>query len=497
MSAAGQSLLELRGIGKSFPGVRALDGVSLDVREGEVHALLGENGAGKSTLLSCMNGLLQPDEGQILIEGHTVSFSSPRSAIAARLAMVHQELVLCGNLTVAQNVWLGREPTLGGGRMDHAGMKRRTRELFSSVGFDIEPDMRVGGLGLAERQIVEICKALASDPRIIVLDEPTASLDDAQVRRLLDIVIRLRKRGLGIVYVSHRLNEVLEIADRMTVLRDGRHVVTCGMEGMTEDRIVSFMVGTEKAHAHVWRERPLGPVVLEVQDASTAGRLGNVSLAVRAGEVVGIAGLLGCHREELGRAIFGDAPLSGGSIRISGRAVKFSSPQDAIAAGVSYMPADRKSDGLILGMSIAQNITMTQLDKVSRVGFVKSRAARAMSRDLMTRLGIRATGSGQKAGQLSGGNQQKIVIAKWMTRLGQVVVAEDPTRGVDIGARAEIWAALTGLAEGGRGIVVMTTELREMMEHCHRIVVMSRGRVTGSFERADFDAERITARFFA
>ncbi|WP_283179154.1 sugar ABC transporter ATP-binding protein [Gemmobacter sp. 24YEA27] len=491
-------LLELRGIGKSFPGVRALHDVSLDLQAGEVHALLGENGAGKSTLLSCMNGLLRPDEGKILIAGREVQFARPAAAIAARLAMVHQELVLCGNLSVAQNIWLGREIRRAGGRIDRAATRDRTRELLAMVGLDLDPDCILGTLGLAEQQIVEICKALASDPRIIVLDEPTASLDDDQVQRLLGVVRRLRDRGLGIIYVSHRLNEVLELADRMTVLRDGRHVVTRDLNGMTEEGIVSYMVGTNRAgDGFAWSARPIGAPVLEVERAVTRGRLKDVSLRVHAGEIVGVAGLLGCHREELAQAIFGTVPLQSGAIRIDGNSPRLTSPMAAIRAGVAYMPADRKEQGLVLGMSVGENITMTELDRLSRLGLIRRSAARRMSLDLMRRLGIRASGPGQRAGQLSGGNQQKIVIAKWMTKPGRVVIAEDPTRGVDIGAKSEIWGALRSLAEEGRGLLVMTTELQEMMQVCDRIVVMSRGRITGEFTRDAFDVERITACFFS
>lgn len=491
-------LLELQGIGKSFPGVRALHDVSLDLRAGEVHALLGENGAGKSTLLSCMNGLLRPDEGRILIAGQEVHFSRPAAAIAARLAMVHQELVLCGNLSVAQNVWLGREPRLRGGRIDRAAMRARTRELLAAVGLDLDPDTRVATLGLAEQQIVEICKALGTDPRIIVLDEPTASLDDDQVQRLMEVVRRLRARGLGIIYVSHRLNEVLELADRMTVLRDGRHVVTRDMEGVTEQGIVSYMVGEERTGKGIgWQARPIGGPVLEVRNAVTCGRLKDVSLRVHAGEIVGVAGLLGCHREELARAIFGATPLQNGEIHIGGRPVRLGSPRSAICSGVAYMPADRKEQGLVLGMTVGENITMTELDRLSRFGFLRHLAARGLSRAMIRRLGIRTRSHRQRAGQLSGGNQQKIVIAKWMSKPGRVVIAEDPTRGVDIGAKSEIWGALRSLAESGRGLIVMTTELSEMMQVCDRIVVMSRGRVTGEFRRDEFDVEQITARFFS
>lgn len=491
-------LLELRGIGKSFPGVRALDDVSFEVRAGEVHALVGENGAGKSTLLSCMNGVLQPDEGEILIDGQKVDLPGPAEAIAARLAMVHQELVLCSHLTVAQNIFLGREPRRAMGRVDRVAMNEQAREMLAQIGTDLDPEAKVGRLGLAEQQIVEICKALATDPKVIVLDEPTASLDDDQVEHLLEVVRGLRARGLGIVYVSHRLREVLSLADRMTVLRDGKVVITCSTEGLTEDSIISHMVGLAPASGgDHWTARAIGRPVMEVSGATTVGRLSDVSLCVNSGEILGVAGLLGCYREDLAQVMFGALSLHRGEIRIEGSPVRLDSPRDAIAQGISFMPADRKRQGLVLGMNVVDNVTMASLPRLRRFGMLRRRKAREMTQEMISSLSIRASSLSQRVGQLSGGNQQKIVIAKWATGEGRVVIAEDPTRGVDVGAKAEIWFALKRMAEEGRALIVMTTELEEMMQVCDRIVVMSRGRISGEFRREEFSAERITACFFA
>ena len=491
-------LLELRNISKNFPGVRALAHVSFDLRAGEVHALVGENGAGKSTLLSCMNGLQQPNEGQILLGGQQVTLASPTAAIEHRLAMVHQELVLCPNLTVAQNIFLGREPRSSLGRIDRASMNRKASELLETIGVGIEPDRALRTLSLNEQQIVEICRALATDPKVIVLDEPTASLNDDQVAHLLGVVKMLKARGLGIVYVSHRLNEVLELSDRITVLRDGRVVTTLDAAGVTEPTLVSHMVGKAKAEVqNLYRPREQGDVLLKVDRLAKAGKFRDISFELRKGEILGVAGLLGCNREALAQALFGAVSTDDGQIVINNSAVRLKSPHDAIRLGVAYMPADRKHEGLVLGMNVADNTSLTTLGAVGKWGVLRHGRVRRLGSDLVKLLSIKVSGLSQKASQLSGGNQQKIVIGKWIARKSGIVIAEDPTRGVDIGAKAEIWDALQTLAEEGRALILMTTELQEMLHVCDRIIVMSRGRITGEFKRSEFSAEAITQRFFA
>lgn len=491
-------ILELRSISKTFPGVRALSNVSFDLRAGEVHSLVGENGAGKSTLLSCMNGLQQPNEGEILIGGERVVLSSPSAAIQHQLAMVHQELVLCPNLSVAQNIFLGREPRRKLGALDRSTMNRKAAELLDMIGVKIDPRRVLGTLSLNEQQIVEICRALATDPKVIVLDEPTASLNDDQVVHLLRMVKLLRARGLGIVYVSHRLNEVLELSDRITVLRDGKVVATVDAAGMTESQLVSHMVGEARAGVKSdFRPRRHGDVVLELDRLSKDGKFKDVSFKVRKGEIVGIAGLLGCNREAVAQSIFGATGTDQGRILVRDAPVRLRSPHHAIRLGVAYMPADRKSEGLVLGMSIADNASMAMLGKVGTWGVLRSGRVRRMAWDLVKLLSIKVSGLSQKASQLSGGNQQKIVIGKWIARKSEIVIAEDPTRGVDIGAKAEIWDALQSLADEGKALILMTTELQEMLHVCDRILVMSRGRITGEFQRSEFSAEVITQRFFA
>ncbi len=497
MSEAGP-LLEVRGITKRFPGVVALADVSFDLKAGEVHSLVGENGAGKSTLLSCMNGLQVPSAGAIYLHGRKVSFSKPADAIRARLSMVHQELVLCPNLTVAENIYLGREPSKAGGVADPARMLNDAKALLGEIQVEIDPARQLGSLSLNEQQVVEICRALAANPKVIVFDEPTASLNDDQVEHLLEIIRGLKRRGLGIVYVSHRLGEVLEISDRVTVLRDGRVVTTEAASDLDITSLVSLMVGREhKPGESSYHPRELGQVVLEAKGIGQGERFKDVSFTLRKGEILGIAGLLGCQREAVVRAIFGAEAIDSGSLLVHGKKQLFHSPDDAIDAGIAFMAADRKREGLVLSMGMADNISLTLLDRLSARGLLQRRKLSGISREMIQLLSIKVSGLSQRVSQLSGGNQQKVVIGKWIARKSDIVVAEDPTRGVDVGAKFEIWRAIQALADEGRAVILLTTELEEMMLACDRIIVMGRGRVTGRFERAEFSAEAIAHCFFA
>ncbi|WP_167484259.1 sugar ABC transporter ATP-binding protein [Mesorhizobium tamadayense] len=494
----GAPLLELKSIRKTFPGVVALADVTFDLKAGEVHALVGENGAGKSTLLSVMNGLTAPDSGEIRIQGQPVVLSGPTVALANRLALVHQELVLCPNLSVAENIFLGREPKARLGRGNRVALNRMAEDLLGEIHVNLDPARKVGELSLNEQQIVEICRALASRPRVLVFDEPTASLNDDQVGHLLGIIRKLKANGLGVIYVSHRLGEVLDISDRVTVLRDGHVVGTREIAGLHEAALVSLMVGREhKPGEAAYKERQYGAVALEVKAISKASVFDDVSLEVRAGEIVGIAGLLGCQREAVARSIFGAASIDRGEIRIRGKAVALRSPREAIRAGIGFMPADRKGEGLVLPMSVGDNLGMAILRRLGRFGLLKRRQKNATANELVRKLAIKVSGLFQLASQLSGGNQQKIVIGKWIARGGDIVIAEDPTRGVDVGAKFEIWCTIQGLADEGKAVLLLTTELQEMMDACDRILVMSRGRVTGHFDRKDFSAEAIAHCFVA
>ncbi len=498
MTTMDAPLLEVQSIRKTFPGVIALADVTFDLKAGEVHALVGENGAGKSTLLSIMNGLIAPDSGEIRIEGQPVVLSDPTVALANRLSLVHQELVLCPNLSVAENIFLGREPAARLGGNKRAVLNRMARQLLDEIHVSLDPSRPVGELSLNEQQIVEICRALASRPKVLVFDEPTASLNDDQVGHLLAVIRKLKASGLGIIYVSHRLGEVLNIADRVTVLRDGRVVGTRDVAGLDETALVSLMVGREhKPGQSAYKERRHGSLALEAKAIGKAGVFDDVSLEVRAGEIVGIAGLLGCQREAVVRAIFGASSIDRGEIRVHSKKQPLRSPRDAIASGIAFMPADRKGEGLVLPMNVGDNLGLTILRRLGRLGFLKRRQKNASANDLVRNLAIKASSLSQLVSQLSGGNQQKIVIGKWIARGGDIVIAEDPTRGVDVGAKFEIWRAIQGLAEEGKAVLLLTTELQEMMDACDRILVMSRGRVTGHFQRKDFSAEAIAHCFVA
>lgn len=491
-------LLEVRSIRKTFPGVVALSDVTFDLRAGEVHALVGENGAGKSTLLSIINGLISPNSGEIRIEGNPVVLSEPAVALANHLALVHQELVLCPNLTVAENIFLGREPESKWIAGRRAAINKMAKELLDEIHVSLDPNRLVGDLSLNEQQIVEICRALASRPKVLIFDEPTASLNDDQVTHLLAIIRKLKASGLGIVYVSHRLGEVLDISDRVTVLRDGRVVGTRDIAGLTEGALVSLMVGREhKPGQSAYSERRLGPVALEARRIGKKGVFDDVSLEVRSGEIVGIAGLLGCQREAVVRAIFGATGIDSGEILVSGKPVVMRSPRDAIGHGIGFMPADRKGEGLVLPMSVGDNIGLTILKRLGFLGFLRRRRRNSAALEMVKLLAAKVSGLSQTVSQLSGGNQQKIVIGKWIARGGDIVIAEDPTRGVDVGAKFEIWRAVQNLAENGRAVLLVTTELQELMDACDRIVVMSRGRVTGHFRREEFSAEAIAHCFVA
>ena len=494
MSAIGAAtpLLEVRGIGKRFGAVAALQDVSFDVRPGEVHALVGENGAGKSTLLAIVNGLQQPDEGELFLLGRPTRLAGPLQARRSGLALVHQELALCPNMTVAENLFLGQEPRNALGRIDGALMHRRSAELLQRLGARISPQQRAATLSLSERQLVEIGKALASQPRVLVLDEPTASLTDEHVALLLQTVERLRAEGLGIVYVSHRLEEVLRIADRITVLRDGRVAARFGAGEANEQKLIRAMVGRELGERFPPRQAPArGAKLIEAVGLGLRGRYRGIDLAVHAGEIVGIAGLMGCERESVIRTLFGLHAPDEGELRVRGRPMRFAGVGDAIEAGIAYLPADRKAEGLVLGMSVYDNLTLGTLAPLSRLGLVSRQRQQRQGGALIEQLRIKAPAPHRGVVNLSGGNQQKVVLGKWMARGADVWIVEEPTRGVDVGGKQHIWEALHGLSAEGKAILVVSSELPELMGLCDRIAVMSRGRITGEFERAAFDADAI------
>ncbi|GLH99629.1 sugar ABC transporter ATP-binding protein [Phytohabitans aurantiacus] len=470
-------LLTLRGIGKSFLGVRVLDSVDLDVRPGEVHAVVGENGAGKSTLMKIASGVYAPDEGTIDFAGAVRSFRGPRDAQRAGIGMVHQEFNLLPERTVAENVYLGREPVRRG-LVDRKAMLSRTAALLDSIGeSSLPPQARVGQLGVARQQVVEIVKALATDARLLIMDEPTAALADNEVERLYALVRRLQERGMGVLYVSHRLKEVFDLSGRITVLKDGRLVTTVDTARTDADRLVRHMVGRELSSYYPARARPdeVGPVRLTVHDGGNR-KLRGVDLRLRAGEVLGVGGLQGSGRSALARALFGAAPFATGDVRLDGAPVRLRSPRAAMRAGIAYITEDRKGEGIVAGQSVLDNALLASRALLPGAGR-GARAARV--RELLAAVDVRAAGEDQEIRYLSGGNQQKVVLAKWLALGPRILLFDEPTRGIDVGAKSAIHDLVRQLARDGAAVLMVSSELPELLGMSDRIIVMRDGRIAG------------------
>lgn len=475
--------LDMRAISKSFPGVKALDGVDFDCRAGEVHALCGENGAGKSTLMKILGAVYRPDGGQLLIGGETREFRHPSEARAAGISIVHQELSLMPFRSVAENIFAGQEPTRCG-LLDRALMDKCAQELLRRLGSTLLPATQVSTLSIAEQQLVEIAKALLLDARVLVMDEPTAALDDRDARSLLDLVGRLKAEGVAIVYISHRMPEVMAIADRVSVLKDGRKIWTRPRGEADVPSIVTAMVGRG---INDFFPKPgcggMGKVLLAISNGANR-TLRGIDLAVHAGEIVGIAGLEDSGKTALAQAIFGDDPLTEGTLRVSGHAVSVRSPRHAIAAGIGYLPGDRKHEGLLLQQSVRDNALLT-LQAMSNVFRWPHRMGltRADTDRRLKAMGVRAADYGQKIGTLSGGNQQKTIISRWLAQAPEVLIFAEPTRGIDLAAKAAIYETMRALADSGRAILMVSSDLPEVVGVSDRIVVMHQGRIAGELGR--------------
>ncbi len=484
-------ILTLTGVGKRFPGVVALRGVSLDVARGEGHVLLGENGAGKSTLINLLGGLYTVDEGEITFDGKPYRPRTPTDAFRAGIRVVHQELSMLMQMTVAENLMFERLPQRRG-IVDYAETNRRAAELLEDVGLDVPPTTQVSRLGVAQMQLIEIAKTLVFDSKLLILDEPTASLTAKEVDRLFEILRRLKARGVTIVYISHRLQEIGEVGDRVTVLRDGQLVATRPLAGLTIPEIVRMMVGRSVTDERAFRaDVAVSGEALRVVGLKRKALSPEVSFSVGKGEIVGVAGLVGSGRTETARAIFGADPKVAGEIYVEGERVEIENPRDAVQSGLCLMTEDRKGQGLLLGMSCAQNITITDLAKISRHGLLHRDEERAAATGLVADLRIKTPSIDQIVRNFSGGNQQKVVIAKWLFRGSKVLMCDEPTRGIDVGAREEIYELLWTLAAQGRGVLFISSDLPELIAICHRILVFSNGRIAGEVGRAEFDQHRI------
>ncbi len=471
-------LLSLTGIQKNFGGVKALREGNLEVREGEVHLLMGENGAGKSTLMKIVAGLYQRDAGEMLFRGRPVSFSRPSEASANGIAMVHQESLLAPHLTVAENIYLGRETASKIGWVSRRAMVQSAARLIGEHGFRLDPNTRVETLSPAGKQVVEICRAIAEGSSLLIFDEPTSSLSESETREVFRIVRRLRERKMGVIYITHRLEELRAVGDRVTVLRDGATVHTSALSELTRDELIQHMVG--RPLNAVYRREPLtaGDVLLRVSGLSR-GMLRDISFEIRAGEIVGLGGLMGAGRTELCRVLFGLDPCRQGDIEIAGKRIFPKSPRDAARAGIALVPEDRQQNGLALRLPIAYNITMPDLARVSRLGILEKRKESSVADEYRERLHIKSGTGRQLAGRLSGGNQQKVVIAKWVARGARIFLFDEPTRGIDIGAKQEVFEQMDRLARSGAGILMVSSELTELIQVADRILVMRQGRLSG------------------
>ena len=482
-------LLEVREVTKTFPGVRALDRVSFDLLPGEVHALVGENGAGKSTLMHILGGVHQPDSGSIALDGKPMNFPDTHAAARAGVSIVFQELSLSDNLSIAENVFANSQPVGALNMIDWRELRRRTREILAQFEWEIDPATPVGTLPTAKQQVVEIMKAVARKPRVLVLDEPTSSLTAAETRVLFGNIHAMKKQGLAIIYISHHLSEIFDLADRVTVLRDGRHVETCPVSGVTEDDLVRKMVGRELADVYGTRATPIGEVRFRLKGEGT-------SFSVSAGEIVGFAGLAGAGRTELARAIFGAEPVESGTfgMTLDGEALTIRSPEDAIAAGIAYLSEDRKGDGLFLDMSVRENCVAPSLREFAGgIGLMNDSAAADRAEADCDRFGIATPSTAQQVGFLSGGNQQKVLLAMWFGIKPRLLIADEPTRGVDVGAKCEIYRLLRELAAEGVAIIVVSSDLPEVLGLSDRVLVMRGGRIAGEFAREEATEEKIIA----
>lgn len=483
-------LLEMRGIRKEFPGVVALDSIDFSLLPGEVHALIGENGAGKSTMIKIVSGLYRPDRGEMLVDGELVDFRSPADSLARRIKVVYQELDLVPGLSVSENVYLGAYPTKSGGRVDWETLRGNTQQLLDELGLTIDPGTPVGELRVAEQQLVEIARALSQNARIVVMDEPTSALSTDEVERLFTFIRRLKDRNVGIIYVTHKLDEIYRIADRVTVVRDGKHVITTEVAGTKPHDLVTWMVGRELTDLYPKSPVPRGPVLLQATDVSGSG-VEHFDLTVHAGEIVGLFGLLGAGINTVGRLLFGASERTGGTVELDGQMIKPNSPADAMDKGMGLLTENRKSDGLVLPMSVRDNMTLASLRRFARFSWLNSRRETKEATSYVERLSVRTPSLRQRVQLLSGGNQQKVLMARWLMRDPKVLILAEPTRGIDVGSKAEIYRLMDEMAGRGLGIVFMSTEIPEILGIADRILVMREGRVTAEFDRGQATQEKL------
>ena len=488
----GEVILTMEGIDKSFPGVHALDHVNLEVRKGEVHALMGENGAGKSTLMKVLTGIYTKDEGTITYEGRQVEFDNPRAAQEAGVMIVHQELNMLGHLTVAQNIFIGREKMMGK-LINDGEMNKAAKVLFQRLNIDIDPTEQMSNLTVGKQQMCEIAKAISHDAKVIVFDEPTAALTEAEIAELFKIIRDLREKQMGIVYISHRMDEIKAITDRVTVMRDGTYVGTINTAESTKEDIIHMMVGRviyedPKTKSNVLKD---APVVLEVKNLSAGKMVKNISFKLHKGEILGFSGLMGAGRTETARAIFGADPIDSGEIYINGKKISIKNPADAVKFGIGYLSEDRKRYGIVTAKTVAENTTMASLDNFKKGIFIDKKKETKIAEEYVRQLKTKTPGVGQFVVNLSGGNQQKVVIAKWLVRNCDILIFDEPTRGIDVGAKSEIYQLMNELVKEGKSIIMISSEMTEILRMSDRVVVMCEGCKTGEMSIEEASQESI------
>ena len=484
-------LLEIVNVSKGFPGVVALDNVQLRVRAGSVLALMGENGAGKSTLMKIIAGIYQPDTGQIRLRGKPVTFDTPLAALQSGIAMIHQELNLMPHMSIAENIWIGREQLNGFHMVNHREMHRCTAALLERLRINLDPEETVGNLSIAERQMVEIAKAVSYDSEVLIMDEPTSAITETEVAHLFSIIADLRAQGKGIIYITHKMNEVFSIADEVAVFRDGAYIGLQRADSMDGDSLISMMVGRELTQLFPERHTPIGKRVLSVRDLSLDGVFDGVSFDLHAGEILGIAGLMGSGRTNVAETIFGITPSTRGEIELDGVSVRVSDPHFAIEKGFALLTEDRKLTGLFPCLSVLENMEMAVLPHYAGRGFVQQKALRALCEDMCKKLRVKTPSLEQCIDTLSGGNQQKALLARWLMTNPRILILDEPTRGIDVGAKAEIYRLIAFLASEGMAVIMISSELPEVLGMSDRVMVMHEGELMGTLDRAEATQERV------
>ncbi len=485
--------LIMEGISKSFPGVKALDNVSFEIISGEVHSLIGQNGAGKSTLMGILNGITKPDEGKILFNHEVVKIDDPKDAFNLNLSIVHQEFALCNNLTVAENIYLGDEPHNKSGFVDYKKMHLDAKNLLDSINVSLSTNEIVANLNTSQWQVIEICKALAKKPKFIVMDEPTASLDEKQIDNLFEIINTLKKNGIGIIYISHKLKEIIKISDRITVLKDGKLNDSFIKNEVNEEGLIKSMIGENisiknKHKNKINFENP----VLQINNFNYLNIFKNININLFEGEVLGLSGLLGSGANELLRCAFGIMKQDSGQILLNNKNIIINKPRDAVANGIGYIPSDRKNEGLIQNNSIKDNSVLTIFDKLTKIGFFNFHEASKTTNSYINKLDIKVSNIDSFVMNLSGGNQQKVVIAKWLAKNCKILLFDEPTRGIDVAAKAQIWSLISEFTREGGSVIVASNEIPELINNCNRIITMQKGQISNTFDHENFNEQTIS-----